>query len=102
PDSGGTCEDVANIAPVGMVGDVGRFGHADLAGNLSEWVMDLWVSPLDASCADCARISPAPPLPFPTRRGGAYLSDGTNLLSSFRVDGASKQNYLGIRCARIP
>ncbi|MGZ6092210.1 MAG: formylglycine-generating enzyme family protein, partial [Polyangiales bacterium] len=52
----GTCgpTGVMNIAPVGTseAGN-GKFGQADLAGNLAEWTLDLFVDPYQLPCSNC-------------------------------------------------
>ncbi len=101
------------LAPVGMVspkGD-GRWGHADLTGNVSHWTLD-WLAEYVTPCADCAYLQTPLPGSFstidPTRsiRGGNYASDPSRLLVSYRggdfpasgnSDGAD-----GFRCARAP
>ena len=32
----------------------GKWGHADLAGNLWEWTFDYWQTPYQNPCIDCA------------------------------------------------
>lgn len=90
-------------APVGSKspkGD-GRWGHADLSGNLNEWVLDWWGQQYSEECNDCAvRISDATGRVF---RGGSFASNAVGLLSSDRLSAykpTDRSVYLGGRCAR--
>jgi sulfatase modifying factor 1 len=58
------CE-VTDMVQVGtkFKGD-GRWGQSDLAGNVSEWVLD-WSASYPNPCTDCADLT-APPAPRPT------------------------------------
>lgn len=80
----------------------GRFGHADLSGNVAEWVFDNYASPyLSDSCVDCANHTAAP---FRSLRGGGYLEAASTVLSSYRsaLDPAALRAFVGFRCARDP
>ena len=73
------------IAPVGTSLDRGRYGHADLAGNLIEWTMDATAggSNIGAPCTDCANVDyPDPPsqpgaMPRDWRTASMVNADGT-------------------------
>jgi formylglycine-generating enzyme required for sulfatase activity len=98
------CMTLANIAPCGSVpAGNGKWGHADLAGNLWEWVEDYFVSPLVTPCADCAYRTPTSA--GRVVRGGGFDYDGaTPLRTSDRLNadpGAALYNG-GARCARNP
>jgi formylglycine-generating enzyme required for sulfatase activity len=103
----------AVYAPVGSdspKGD-GKWGHADLAGNVMEWVED-WRQAYPATCDNCANVdwnfgNTIPPGGGPYRqvRGGSAGDDSSFQLSSnpwyynvptFRIDN------IGVRCARNP
>jgi formylglycine-generating enzyme required for sulfatase activity len=94
---------VTDIVPVGSLpkGD-GRWGHADLAGNLYQWLLD-WFAPYTPNCMDCADLTmPTDPSPSRAMRGGAFVYDKDNLRGGARSNGyPSMRNYIhGFRCAR--
>ncbi len=89
------------VAPVGSKPNGhGKWGHADLAGNVSEWTRDLWARPYVTPCENCseqAANSPARVL-----RGGA-AGDAAEFLRTGRRDYASpeaRRSTFGVRCAR--
>lgn len=101
------------IAPVGSyAAGSGHYGHADLAGNLYEWVLDgskdysnsPW-DPLPASAPhdNYAQLSD---VTFRIIRGGYYAMDVTandDLRAAGRENGLRAEHhtaYTGIRCAR--
>ncbi len=79
----------------------GRWGHADLGGNLWEWVLDLGANyPLP--CTDCANISSGTER---IRRGGRMASDSSQLLTPYRAytrPPTDRGTGTGLRCARNP
>ncbi|MCW5804159.1 MAG: SUMF1/EgtB/PvdO family nonheme iron enzyme [Deltaproteobacteria bacterium] len=99
----------AAITPVGSkpAGN-GRWGHADMSGNLWEMTLDWAARPSDPyiePCVDCARLTPVTPT-FLLRdvRGGLY-STGANSLRTSEHIGAlptlTEFHYeAGFRCAR--
>jgi len=93
------------LLPVGSkspLGD-GRWGHADLAGNVQEWVVDYGYSLLvyPVPCADCINLTPAGN-GRGNRGGGAGDSSNTyartTTASSFQE--SAQSTGLGVRCAR--
>lgn len=79
----------------------GKFGHADLAGNVWEWSLDRYVDPFVVPCDDCANLAAAP---YRVVRGGGFSSNSGELSTRYRY-GASPtaQNpAYGVRCARDP
>jgi len=98
----GTCTGVTDIPPVGTApAGNGRYGQADLAGNMLEWNLD-YFQELSGSCNNCAYFADG----FQTRviRGGAFSYDAFNLVSSDR-NGRSptiRGSDVGLRCARTP
>lgn len=75
----------------------GRWGHADMAGNLLEWVLDYY-GEYGSECINCLNTSPGER----AQRGGAYDMFEDALLSSFRTSLASEEARpnSGFRCAR--
>jgi formylglycine-generating enzyme required for sulfatase activity len=79
----------------------GRYGHADLAGNVWEWTLD-WYANLPGSCDNCANLSAASERVI---RGGSFDIDGPAvLLNSYRKGDPPSAIFRshGVRCARNP
>jgi len=98
----GTCTGVTNIAPVGTApAGNGRYGQADLTGNMLEWNLD-YFQELSGSCNNCAYFADG----FERRviRGGAFVGDASDLVSSNRLSNTPslRRNGIGLRCARTP
>jgi formylglycine-generating enzyme required for sulfatase activity len=85
-------------------GGNGRWGHADLAGSVLEWVLDSyardWYTTTESGCSDCANLSDD------TRRvsrSSSIYVDPPYLRSAWRVDSDSGGRVgHGLRCARSP
>jgi sulfatase modifying factor 1 len=94
---------VTDIVPVGTKSKgEGRWHHADLAGNLYQWLLD-WFGGYSANCTDCANlIMPTGTDVARAMRGGAFVYDKDNLRGGDRSNGfPSMRNYIhGFRCAR--
>lgn len=77
----------------------GRWRHADLAGNVAEWVVDT-KGDYASSCLDCANLT----FPFSEKvfRGGAFDGGEAELLVARRdsKDPANRLRGVGVRCAR--
>jgi formylglycine-generating enzyme required for sulfatase activity len=100
----GDCEtcSVADILPVGnKAAGEGRFGQADLAGNLYEWVLDGYamIDFRPYPCVDCAVV---PNGTTQVQRGGGYAGDGLSLQVVARPTGpaTTRSDALGARCVR--
>lgn len=94
PGTGATSV-VGSFSPKGD----GRFGQADLAGNLSEWVLDEHAAYV-ASCTNCAQL--AGQTFFRSIRGGGFMTDSSYERTSFRNSNALRDYGIGVRCARTP
>jgi formylglycine-generating enzyme required for sulfatase activity len=92
------------VSPVGSYSPKsdGKWGQADLAGNLWEKVLDIWEDPYAISpcnnCADMAMIDAR------TVRGGAYNADLGSARTAYRYFDPPYERYIemGVRCARKP
>jgi formylglycine-generating enzyme required for sulfatase activity len=106
---GGTsCPSLFNIARVGSApSGNGKFGQADLAGNVYEWVLDSGgfigdpLLELPATCNDCANIGMGPRRLL---RGGSFYSNYSQLLVSSLLGSAPDKPHpdVGFRCAHDP
>lgn len=99
---GGSAALVGSDSPAGD----GRWGQSDLAGNVSELVLDGY-SKLYGNCIDCAYTMPDDVYPSPTavvRGFGDYFSDSYGLMISARrgIAPDKRQPGLGARCAYSP
>lgn len=92
-------------------GHFGRWGHADLAGNVQEWVFDSQSTsdPLSSyyaqsPCTHCADFRWDPSHDFRMMRGGSKRYPSFRARSAFRyaVDASSRYGDVGFRCARAP
>jgi sulfatase modifying factor 1 len=95
---GASCEGTADVGskPNGN----GKWGHADLGGNVSEWLLDgdaVW----NTACADCADTADELNRVV---RGGDFKDDASYLLSASRltVGRPDRTPRIGSRCAREP
>lgn len=102
--AGGTvaCEFDDIISVGSIAGGVGRFGHHDLGGGMSEWTLDAyaadWYTAGGASCAGCANLTGTDRV----LRGGAWDSNGDDLRAARRQSLAAtdRTEQTGVRCAR--
>lgn len=91
-----------DILPVGSrspLGD-GKWNHVDLAGGVSEWVMDKFVDPYPMPCSNCAALSVGAGR---MRRGGAWNDMNANRLRNGVRESANPSHrfmHVGFRCAR--
>lgn len=77
----------------------GRFGHADLAGNLAEWVFDDYSTcyPTPDQCSDCGYSTVDSPRVV---RGGHFGSSASGVLVETRTAVDEPYALVGFRCAR--
>jgi len=97
-DGNGTTDPVGSQSPAGD----GKFGQADLSGNVQELVLDAYTEfYANTTCSDCADTVPEE---FRVVRGGAFAMAPENLFASYRNGWQPGRGDLrnGIRCARTP
>jgi formylglycine-generating enzyme required for sulfatase activity len=79
----------------------GRWGHADLSGNVDEWTLDYFVARYPSTqCIDCLATTGV--AGRRSIRGGSFDISGQYLYSSSRVAHPESQELyqVGFRCAR--
>lgn len=77
----------------------GKWGQADLSGNVFEWTLD-WQAAYANPCTDCADLTPST---MRTLRGGDYGDPATNERTAYRGNAGVPTNRdpgVGFRCAR--
>ena len=102
PSGTGVCQGSTNIAPVGTpVAGAGLWGQLDLDGEMRQLLRDT-ENPYQDPCTDCAFIA----MPDTSRvtRGAGFEDPAANLPSWVRysTQAATRDDYLGFRCARTP
>jgi formylglycine-generating enzyme required for sulfatase activity len=78
----------------------GLYGHADLAGNTIEWVLDWYAATYTiAQCNDCADLTPATYRSF---RGGSFANIDADVVTFNHTGGVPTDRYnsVSVRCAR--
>jgi formylglycine-generating enzyme required for sulfatase activity len=89
----------------------GKWGHCDLAGSVTEWVLDWWAELYVVPCENCATLIPeissivvnGEPATYRVIRGGDYGSDAAGLVTTYRatmLPGDGEGTGSGLRCAR--
>lgn len=94
----GTCFDFLPVGTKSPPGD-GRWGQADLAGGVSEWLLDRYAAVYSSPCVDCAQLTGGTERVI---RGGSRGNGAATLRSSSRSQGVPTVRYAstGVRCAR--
>jgi formylglycine-generating enzyme len=101
-DGSGTCALTDLIAVGTRPAGNGKWDHADLAGNVLEWNLDLYTYPPTAcSCADCAVVASSETQR--TLRGGDYYETNGSYLNNcgpYMAAPGMRWDLFGARCAR--
>jgi formylglycine-generating enzyme required for sulfatase activity len=101
-NSAETCTGITNMAPVGSVpAGNARWGQANMAGNVWEWVQDGFHVPYaSTACSDC--VESMTDTPNRVVRGGSFAGIAAYLFTSDRgsTTPTSHDSNVGIRCAR--
>lgn len=98
-DDGCIFDDILPIGSKSPLGD-GRWGIADLSGNMYEWTYDAFKSTYPASCTDCAEVNDL--ATSRTRRGGSWTdnADAAKTVTRASFDAGSGDQQGGFRCVR--
>jgi formylglycine-generating enzyme required for sulfatase activity len=77
----------------------GRFGHADLAGNVVEWALDWFAYYPYSECVNCFNATDSGQRAV---RGGSFSLNATDVRSVARYATVPEDHYspYGLRCAR--
>jgi formylglycine-generating enzyme required for sulfatase activity len=98
-DGMGVVDAVGSKSPKGD----GKWGQADLGGNLWEWTLDWHVSPYPNPCNDCASLTGGT---LRVARGGGLDTTASVVRNVVRSqlppDMSFRGFYAGVRCARTP
>jgi len=94
---GGSCSGPQNVGskPLGN----GKWGHADMGGNVWEWTLDLLADP-QVPCNDCANLTLGTDRVF--RGGGWFNSELALITTNHAPTSPDTPIDHGVRCARAP
>lgn len=92
--------DTLNVGSKSPMGD-GRWGHADVAGNVFEWVLDWSASGYPNPCTNCSNLTSGTNRVL---RGGSFDFISNALYASFRgnFSPTGRPRDAGVRCVRSP
>ncbi len=79
-DGSCTLDDIINVGAKSPLGD-GKWGHADLGGNMAEFVRDFWATSLITPCVDCANLTINANV---VNRGGNWQNQSASTLGNDR------------------
>lgn len=102
-EAGCSLQDITHVGRLER--GAGRWGHFDLAGNVSEWVFDAFTpSYPDGTCSDCATIPATDAAPRVIRGGSWKDADVTSLQAIARKAKSPllRSDTVGFRCAYRP
>lgn len=96
----GNAASIRRVGSKSPKGD-GKWGQADLAGNLREWNLD-WHEVYPATCDNCANLNEG--ISSREARGGDWNNEAASLQSFARIGYQPESHYtwVGFRCARRP
>jgi formylglycine-generating enzyme required for sulfatase activity len=78
----------------------GKFGQADLGGNIWQWTLDQYSTTYPTPCNDCANLTLASKQ---TNRGGCFNDGPSAIRVGFRGNITNYHGFdHGVRCARAP
>lgn len=88
----------ADLLVAGSKSGNSLWGHADLGGNVAEWVADYYSQTFPSPCVDCAEPTPATSRVL---RGGGFATGASGLTASSRDENSplARQSDIGFRCA---
>lgn len=90
----------AYVLPVGShPNGAGLFAHEDLAGSMTEWLLDGALEPFVDGCVDCVGV---PPTPHRFWKSGSWVDSPSLLQNTYFaiVEQTLRLPFLGLRCAR--
>jgi formylglycine-generating enzyme required for sulfatase activity len=93
-----TFTDIADVGSRSPKGD-GYWTHADLAGSMWEWLLDVWDSSYPATCSDCANVAASGSR---VMRGGGWPNNDAIIGTDYSEQSPPEQHAvaLGVRCAK--